>query len=410
MKIKILSIVAPPDAVSTAQLVGEIADDLKAAGHDVSLLSTEPHYNHDGQALEGQPITWTRIGVSGQSCIGAVPVTHVRMSKKSGSKVGRLAQWLRFHAVAAAKIARSDADSVLVVSPPPTLALVARMRLARPRRRVVLAVWELYPDILVSLGHVDGNGITLRALRMLEGFTYRLCDHIAFLTPNMQRTAIRNHPFISSRSSVVPTWADTATLCPQPRPTPLRLELDLAEHFVVGYGGNIGPAQDLTSLVEAARILERSHQRISFVICGDGTMSRALRELAAGLRNVHFTGQLSFDRVPEMYSTFDVSVVALADGVAEEALPSKLYRSLACGVPILGIASVGSPLEQIVSRLRVGRASPPSSASALAEVIVAMAEDPDHSDIANHARVVAVDNFDRREITGEFVRLLQDSH
>jgi hypothetical protein len=45
--ILILSLVFPPDSVSTAQIVGDLASDLQARGHSVVVLTTLPHYNPD---------------------------------------------------------------------------------------------------------------------------------------------------------------------------------------------------------------------------------------------------------------------------------------------------------------------------------------------------------------------------
>ena len=41
------SVVFPPDNVSTAHLVGYLADDLTAAGHRVSVITTTPHSRPD---------------------------------------------------------------------------------------------------------------------------------------------------------------------------------------------------------------------------------------------------------------------------------------------------------------------------------------------------------------------------
>lgn len=408
MKIQLVSIVAPPDAVSTAQLVGEIAEDLADLGHDVSILSTQPHYNHDETAVAKQPISWSPFGLVGKSQIGPSAVEHVRMRKKANTAPGRAAQWLLFHVAAAMKLARSDAEAVLVVSPPPSLALLAPLRLFKKRRRVVLAVWELYPDILVSLGHVKPGGAMFRALRALESATYHVCGHVAFLTDGMRDTAVASHPAVATKSSVLPTWADTSYLCPQPRPTALAEELNLVGKFVVGYGGNLGPAQDLTSLVRAARLLQASHPNISFLICGEGIMSPVLRDLAADLNNVHFTGQLSFDRASEMYSTFDVSVVALADSVASEALPSKLYRSMSCGIPVLAVTTEQSALNRLIRTFAVGNSSPPDNPTELAKTVISMAEDGEHSGIGDRARQTAIDHFDRRTVTAAYARLLEE--
>ena len=43
----VLSLVFPPDNVSTAVILGELSADLKAAGHQVSVVTTTPHYNRD---------------------------------------------------------------------------------------------------------------------------------------------------------------------------------------------------------------------------------------------------------------------------------------------------------------------------------------------------------------------------
>ena len=55
-RILILSLVFRPDNVSTAQIMGELAVDLKARGHEVSVITTVPHYNNDPVAMEGQPL------------------------------------------------------------------------------------------------------------------------------------------------------------------------------------------------------------------------------------------------------------------------------------------------------------------------------------------------------------------
>ena len=43
----ILSLVFPPDSVSTAQIMGSLAEELQYLGHDVTVVTTTPHYNRD---------------------------------------------------------------------------------------------------------------------------------------------------------------------------------------------------------------------------------------------------------------------------------------------------------------------------------------------------------------------------
>ena len=59
----ILSLTFPPDNVSTAHLMGEMASDLVSRGHQVTVLTTRPHFNRDATAEEIQPSTpfWWQI-------------------------------------------------------------------------------------------------------------------------------------------------------------------------------------------------------------------------------------------------------------------------------------------------------------------------------------------------------------
>lgn len=405
MRIVVVSIVAPPDAVSTAQLVGEAASDLALLGHDVTILSTEPHYNEDVEAAKTQPIVWRSRRLVGTSSIGPVSVEHARMSAKSQSKVGRLAQWCWFHCIVIARLRHLRPDAVLTVSPPPTLSLAVRIATIGRQCRSVLAVWELYPDILISLGLVKAGSAQLWVLRVIERMTYRSVHHVAFLTSGMRERAVENG-CQAEKSSVVPTWADTELFRPIERPTNLSRELGFENKFVVGYGGNLGPAQDLSSLIRAAARLEVSHPNIQFLLCGDGSEAEQLQQQAKDLRNVHFTGQLPVQRSTEMYSTFDVSVVALAREVGNEALPSKVYRSLACGVPLLAIADHSAPLTKLVRDSHSGAHCPPGNPAELAKTISAMAEDPLHQVQGQAGRRVAQERFSRRTITQQLEHLL----
>jgi len=408
MRIQLISIVFPPDAVSTAQLLGEIADDLSSFGHDISVLTTSPHYNSDEQAARIQPITWNRSGILGQSRRGDVQIEHVRMSSKSGSVAGRVLQWLWFHVAVLGRVRASGPDAIFIVSPPPTLALAASLGFMGRKPRIVLAVWELYPDILVALGHLK-PGLLLNALRQIERLTYKVVDHVAFISDAMRKKAIQNHDYLSNYSSVVPTFADTSQLHPVRRPSNLRIQLGLESSKVVGYGGNLGPAQDLTSLVEAARLLATSDPDIHFVLCGAGSLAEELREQAHDLANVHFTGQLPFEVVNDMYSTFDISVVPLAAGIDGEALPSKLYRSLACGVPVLAVATADSPLGVLVSTSGTGATASPGDAESLARTIVSMLDDGTLEAKSRAARQLAIDQFDRAAVTRTLEALLVES-
>src|SRR5450759_3874344 len=101
-KVLFLSLVGPPDGVSTARLVGSLARGLHQHGHVVTVLTTAPHYNRDLDAEREQPIKWGRLGIVGRSWAGGVSFLHIAMPRKGRSVPLRVLGWLWFHAVSTA--------------------------------------------------------------------------------------------------------------------------------------------------------------------------------------------------------------------------------------------------------------------------------------------------------------------
>jgi hypothetical protein len=80
----------PPDSVSTAQIMGELATDLSALGHQVTALTTFTHYNRNLEAESQQPIRnfWGRI--LQESSFHGIQVFHTFMPEKGKSKLLRV--------------------------------------------------------------------------------------------------------------------------------------------------------------------------------------------------------------------------------------------------------------------------------------------------------------------------------
>src|SRR4030095_13200677 len=94
-----LSLVFPPDSVSTAQIIGDLATDLKAAGHEVTVLTTSPHYNRDEEAESRQPMHSYFGSILRRSNYQGVEVYHTVMPRKGSNLLLRLIAWSGFHLI-----------------------------------------------------------------------------------------------------------------------------------------------------------------------------------------------------------------------------------------------------------------------------------------------------------------------
>ena len=85
MHVVILTLVFPPDNVSTARLVGDLATDLSASGCRVTVLTTEPHYNRDTEAEAQQSLRGRWPLLLKESRYHGARVLHTFMPRKGKS-------------------------------------------------------------------------------------------------------------------------------------------------------------------------------------------------------------------------------------------------------------------------------------------------------------------------------------
>ena len=373
----VLTLVFPPDAVSTAQIVGEMAVDLRALGHRVSVVTTTPHYNHDPDLLARQPLRpwWGRLVQ--RSTLGGADVYHTTMPRKTASIPKRLAAWMLFHALSlvVGVAALRKVDVIVTPSPPLTMGLAAWLLGAWHRAPFVYLVNELYPDIAIALGVVR-NRTVIRLLYALERFVYRRAAVIAPIAGRM-RDRLLEKGVPADKVVLLPNFVDADALVPVPAPNTLTRELGLDGRFIVSYAGNLGPAQGLETLLDAARLL-RDLEHVVIVLVGAGTMwdtlERRIRDEA--LTNVRLVPYLPFARVPEIYGATHLSLVPLAASTGADAVPSKVFRIMACNGAVLAMTDTHSDLAQIVTDAGCGFVVDPGSPEAIAGAIRRAAADP----------------------------------
>ncbi|MRS05405.1 glycosyltransferase WbuB, partial [bacterium] len=179
-RILILSLIFRPDNVSTAQIMGDLALDLKKRGHDVFVITSVPHFNDDAEALAAQPLDayWGRL--LKRSNYHGIEVLHTWMPRKGKNKLLRICAWLSFHGIStvAGLVSRFKPDVILTPSPPLTIAVSAWLLGMWHKCPFIYNVQEIYPDVAVNLG-VLKNKFAIRCLQRLESFVYEKAQALA---------------------------------------------------------------------------------------------------------------------------------------------------------------------------------------------------------------------------------------
>ena len=405
-----LAPVFPPDGVSTAQIMGELAVDLRRYGHSVSVVTTQPHYNYDDVARAAQPLTPIWRGAFFRSSYQGIPVIHTRMPSREGGIRSRLIGFIVFHALGlVAALFLSPRPDVIIVPSSPLLSggFVAWLIGVFTGARYIYNVQEMYPDLAIQMGQLDNRAL-IHALRTLERFVYRTAGGVTVITRGMQAKLLAAG-VPTEKLHFVPNFVDVDELTPSERTNGFSKEHRLDGSFVVSYAGNIGFAQGLDVLVAAADLL-KNEKGILFLFVGNGVARASLVEEASrrGLSNVRFVEHQPYARVSEIYASSDISVVSQLDTIAADAIPSKVYRIMACARPILAIASSTSELGAVVRESGGGVAVKPSAlevADAIAQLSRQTAAE--RAAMGRSGRAFALANVSRPTITRRYDELVR---
>jgi colanic acid biosynthesis glycosyl transferase WcaI len=363
-------LVFSPDGVSTAQLMSELAADLKAQGHEITVLTATPHYNVESEARARQPLRPRYGGLVYESEYEGIPVYHARVPSKSGQLGGRVTGYAVFHAISTVVglSLGNRFDIILAPSPPLTIGLSASFLSRWWRVPFIFNVQEIYPDIAVHLGLLRNRSM-IRGMEAVERFVYDRASAVVVISEWFRRILLaKGVP--GHKLHVIPNFVDVDFIRPEVRDNDFARRQGLHDRFVVLYAGNIGLTQGFGTILEAAGAMGDLHD-VRFVVVGDGVRQAWLRsEIASrGLRNVLLLDYQPRSLVPQIYAGSDLCLVPLMRGAAWGTFPSKIYTIMAAGRPALVMAEADSEAGWLVQRAECGFLVPPEDPVALAQTI-----------------------------------------
>lgn len=405
-----LSLVFPPDNVSTAHLMADVCEDLSRCGHRVTVVTTTPHYNPDPEAERAQPRSrWCGRLIQVSSYRG-MRVYHTLMPRKGTSSVGRVLAWAVFHAlsIVVGIVAVGRVDVIIAPSPPLTMGLACWVLGGLKRAPFVYSVLELHPDIAISLGLVTRPTI-IRGLYALERFVYARAARLTVIAEAMRaRVLAKGVP--PEKVTLVPNFVDTAVALSVPRPNPFSRQHGLDDCFVVSYAGNVGPAQGLEALLDAAVAL-RDEPRLRIVIVGGGISWTAFAERIASDRidNVLLLPHQPLETVPLIYGASDVCVVAQSPTTTSDAVPSKVYRIMGAAKPVLAMTVPTSDLAALMRESGGGVVVSAGDPAAIAAVIRESMHAADAWRARGEAGRAHVEaHYSRHIVTGRYTALVDE--
>lgn len=346
------------------------ARELVRQGFEVEVLTGFPNYP-GGKVYPGY-----RIKLLQREVIDGVQVTRVPLyPNHDQSAIKRVLNYVSFAAsslVYGLLMARRP-NVIYAYHPPLTVGLTAGLLRLLRRVPVVYDIQDMWPDTLRATGMVS-NARALSVVAAVCRWVYRRADHIAVLSPGFKRLLLqRGVP--DAKVDVIYNWADEAALAsPQGHPP---ANFPGPERLRILFAGNMGKAQALDTVLEAAAVLQARNARVCFVLLGGGVEVARLQQRAVDLRlhNTIFLPPVPMSEVGALLNAAEVLLVHLRkDSLFEITIPSKTQAYMAVGKPLL--MAVDGNAAELVARSGGGVVVESENALALADAAETLAAMP----------------------------------
>ena len=354
-------------------LINNLVLKLSARGVGVTVLSGKPNYP-DGKIFPG----YRAIGVQKEQhesvVIRRVPI----VPRGRRSKIKLALNYISFMGscllLGRYLVRDREYDLVFVYAPSPLLQALPAVWLAR-QRRVPLAVWvqDLWPESLSATGYVKNRFLLALVARVVR-FIYRYSDRILV----QSRAFVQSIAKMTEEPEKIHYYPNFYQVLEGEQVSESALELveALKMHFSVVFTGNLGTAQSLGTIVEAARQL-LPYPNIRIVLVGSGSLDDWLSQQRDihKLNNLILAGRFDASDMSAICAAAQALIVTLKDDPAfRSTVPSKVQAYLAAGKPIL--AALDGEGARIVCEACAGLSSPAEDANGLVRNILRLNEMP----------------------------------
>ncbi len=298
------------------------------------------------------------------------------------------------------------ADCIYLASTPPIQGMLGGFLKRIKRIPFVYNLQDVFPDSLVGTGLAKKGGFLWKIGRVIENFTYRNADKIIVISEDFKKN-IMAKGVPEDKIEVIYNWVDTDAIKPVEKlDNPLFEEFGLdRDLFTVLYAGNLGNAQNISIILDAASRLPE----VQFAIFGTGGLEDDARNRISKehLVNVHLNPLQPYERVSQVYSLGDACIVSCKSGLGGSAMPSKTWSIMSCGRPVIASFDKGE-LKDIIEKNDCGLFSHAGNVDEFVEAIRILSSDPIRcARMGSNARQFVLDNLTKEVGTKKYVDVIR---
>lgn len=338
------------------------AKSLRDAGHEVEVLTGFPNYP-GGKVYDGYKISLYQKEVIDGIVIHRAPL----YPSHDGSALKRVFNYISFAVTSTivGLLKTRHIDVIYSYHPPLTSSLSALLLGFVKRVPFVVDIQDLWPDTLAATGMLNNKKI-LSVVDKVCNLVYKRASKVVVLSPGFKDKLIsRGVP--KNKVEVIYNWCNEPALI---NSEVCNIKLPDNGNLNVLFAGNLGFAQGLPAIMNAAEILQTRKIKVNVVLLGDGVAKNdaILASKNKKLENVFFFPRVPMTQVGTLLSAADILLVHLNDDeLFNITIPSRTQANLAVGKPI--VMGVKGDAADLVKNSGAGVICTPNSPNSLADGI-----------------------------------------
>jgi colanic acid biosynthesis glycosyl transferase WcaI len=339
------------------------AKELVKAGHQVEVITGFPNYP-GGKVYEGY-----RIKFHSKEDIDGVIIHRVPLyPSHDGYALKRIANYISFAVTSSlcGLFSVSRPDVIYSYHPPLTTAVSATLISLFRRAPLVVDIQDLWPDTLAATGMLNNKKV-LSLVEVFCQFVYKRASKVVVLSPGFKNRLIeRGVP--KSKLAVIYNWCDEEAL---EGGVESDFRLPNNGRFNLLFAGNLGNAQGLPAIVDAAQILQSKQANVNVVFLGAGiAKDKAVKQVdELTLDNVYFLPRVPMQEVGGLLKKADMLLVHLTDDeLFSITIPSRTQAYMRIGKPI--VMGVDGDAADLIEQAKAGVICKANNSAALANAII----------------------------------------
>lgn len=324
MKVSVITQYYKPEMGAPQNRLYEMCTGLKKLGADVSVITGMPNYP------TGKIFPEYKRKFCTTDTIDGIRIKRFWLYASNAKKaLPRIWSMLSFSITILCSLAyllRRKNDYIIVESPPLLLAESALILAKLSGARLIMNVSDLWPLSARELGAISGDGLAYKALEKLERHLY--CKSLFCMGQSQEIV-----DYISTHGAKN-VYLFRNGVDPERFAETNHSEHDINDRKIrIVYAGLLGFAQ---GIAEVCRNVNFAEAGAEFHIYGAGGEQNAIEHYIESHPDagIYYHGKVSSDKIPVVLSQADCTLVPLVKNIYG-AVPSKIYESMAAGVPVL---------------------------------------------------------------------------